>query len=192
MKPVWSYEFAGKRCDIFYDEFAEDPRECYKECNYGHLYTWTKRNNYGDEHDIDADDFDGWKSIKAYLIEAFKSVIILPVYMFKHTGIALSTAPFGDPWDSGQIGFIWCDEEDVKKGGLEITSESLGIVEGCLVGEVATYSDYLNGSVFWFKLIDVASGDELETSGGYYGVDFKENGLLDAAFGNDSGQAKEV
>lgn len=192
MKPVWSYVANGVRCDIYPDEMAENPRKAFKDCNYGHLYTWTKRDKYGDKHDIDADDFNGWNELKAYLVEEFKPVIILPVYMYQHSGTAFSTAPFGDPWDSGQIGFIWCNKEDIENGGLEVNEETLKTVEKCLLNELDTYEAWVNGSCYEFTTTDIESGEELDSVCGYYGFDFKENGLLGAAFGEDADKAREV
>ncbi len=190
MKPVWVYEAAGKRCNIFHDADVENPRTAFQ--NYGHLYTWTTRNDYGDNHDISADDFDGWEGLKTYLETEFKPVILLPVYMYKHSGIALSAAPFGDHWDSGQIGFIWCAEEDIRNGGLEVTPQSLEIVRQALINELELYEAWLNGSCYGYELIDAESGAELDTCWGYYGFNFKENGLLDNAFGDEAVNAKEV
>lgn len=190
MKPVWSYELEGKRCNIFYDEDAENPRKEFQ--NYGHFYAWTKSGKYGDKHGIDADYFAGWDELKQYLIEEFKPVIILPVYMYEHSGVAFSTGSFGDPWDSGQIGFIWCNEDDIKSGGLDVNEESLKIVEKCLVSELAVYEAWVNGSCYGYELIDVHTGQEIDSCWGYYGYNFKENGLLDAAFGKNAANAKEV
>lgn len=36
-----------------------------------------------------------------------RDVIWLPVYLYDHSGLALSDTPFGDRWDSGQLGYIY-------------------------------------------------------------------------------------
>ena len=42
--------------------------------------------------------------------------VILPLYLFDHSGISISTGSFHDPWDSGQVGFIYASKEKAKEG----------------------------------------------------------------------------
>jgi hypothetical protein len=41
--------------------------------------------------------------------------VILPLYLYDHGGITMSTGSFGDPWDSGQVGFIYVSKEKARK-----------------------------------------------------------------------------
>ena len=47
---------------------------------------------------------------------AHKHYLFLPVYGKEHGGLTISTRSFGDEWDSGRIGFIYClkDESDLS------------------------------------------------------------------------------
>ena len=36
-------------------------------------------------------------------------VAILPLYLYDHSGLTMSTNDFGDRWDSGCVGFIYMD-----------------------------------------------------------------------------------
>lgn len=40
---------------------------------------------------------------------------ILPIYRFEHSGVAYSTTPFGDPWDSRLVGLAYADADDAVK-----------------------------------------------------------------------------
>ena len=44
-----------------------------------------------------------------YIIES--SVVILPLYLYDHGEITMSTGRFSCPWDSGQVGWIYCTKE---------------------------------------------------------------------------------
>lgn len=42
-------------------------------------------------------------------------VAILPLYLYDHSGLAMSTNDFGDRWDSGCVGFIYMDKNTAMK-----------------------------------------------------------------------------
>lgn len=42
-------------------------------------------------------------------------VAILPLYLYDHSGLAMSTSDFGDRWDSGCVGFIYMDKDTAMK-----------------------------------------------------------------------------
>jgi hypothetical protein len=78
-----------------------------------------------------------------------ETAVILPVYKYEHSGIKLNTSGFRSRWDSGQIGYIYADLEsdqhsvDDKERLKEILRE-----------EIETYSTYLNGEIYGFKLYE--------------------------------------
>ncbi|SHF15500.1 hypothetical protein SAMN02745133_01946 [Desulforamulus putei DSM 12395] len=41
--------------------------------------------------------------------------IILPLYLYDHSGITMNTTGFSCPWDSGQVGWIYCSKERFRK-----------------------------------------------------------------------------
>lgn len=44
-----------------------------------------------------------------------KKFIILPLYLYDHGGITISTRPFSCPWDSGQVGYIYASKDKFRK-----------------------------------------------------------------------------
>lgn len=108
----------------------------------------------------------------------FKEYIALPLYIYEHSGIAISTTPFSCRWDSGQLGYIFC----TKKKALENFSGKVvtkKIREKCLsnfVGEVETYDQWQRGDVYGFN---ASYKGEEDSCGGFYGTDWKNNGILD-------------
>lgn len=90
-------------------------------------------------------------------------VVILPVFVFEHSGTSISVSEFGDRWDSGQAGWIYTTKENVretlinwgakyedKNGNLiDVTKENwkeAAIVN--LKGEIRFYNMYLHGEVY--------------------------------------------
>jgi hypothetical protein len=74
--------------------------------------------------------------------------------------------------DSNQVK----SEDSVLK---EMAEYNQKMIEEILKKEVDIYDDYLTGSVYWFEAI-WADG-ETDSCSGFYGTDFKENGLFDQA-----------
>ena len=49
--------------------------------------------------------------------------LMLPLYLYDHSGITMNTTGFSCPWDSGQVGWIYASKEDALRefGGKNIT-----------------------------------------------------------------------
>src|SRR5574343_179268 len=89
----------------------------------------------------------------------------LPVYAYVHSGVALSTSPFGDPWDSGQSGFVFAD----PKRMAEEFGEDFDFKE-ILESAVKDLNTYLQGDVYVIRVF--VDGKDVECVGGLYGLDY--------------------
>jgi len=164
---------------IIQDQDIESPREW---DNLGTMYCEHRRYNLGDE---DADDIRNDEGEFDKDVE--RNYIILPLYLYDHSGITMNTTGFSCPWDSGQVGYIYVSRADVRKEfGVKVISPKLykRVVE-ILESEVATYDQYLTGDVYGFKLIAIEdgeedeTGDEVDSCWGFYGSDPTVNGMSD-------------
>lgn len=92
-----------------------------------------------------------------------KKYIMLPLYLMDHSGLAMQTTSFHDPWDSGQVGFIYISKEAALKefGGNKMTAEVREKAEERMRSEVAVYDFYLRGECYGFELY---KNGELEDS----------------------------
>jgi hypothetical protein len=107
---------------------------------------------------------------------AHKRHVILPLYLYDHSGITMSTTPFSCRWDSGQVGFIHISLEKIRKefGCKRVSKQMRERMEGYLQGEVETYDAFITGNVHWFSITrEDADGEEIDidSCGGYYGND---------------------
>lgn len=139
---IESKEFLLK---IEHDSMEENPRE---QCEHlGTFVMFHRRYDFGD--------------IKMEMNEVDKLIAsdkyyFLPVYMYDHSGITISTAPFSCPWDSGQIGYIFVDKDHaVKEFSLcpgitreEVEKKTLEILES----EIKELDLYVTGSVYMYSL----------------------------------------
>jgi hypothetical protein len=146
-----TYKRNGLTVSIEQDMDPESPREW---DNFGTMICSHSRYTLGDEQ-FNPDDFDGWDDLKKYLKKERNAEIILPLYLYDHSGITMYTT--GDTryrqheaWDSGQVGFIYATKEKVDDefdGDKEKAKQ-------CLIGEVKTYDQYLTGEVYGFTIKD--------------------------------------
>lgn len=158
--------------DIIYDENAESPREW---DNLGKMICFHSRYNLPNEQDLTnfkTDNFNSWEEMKKELIKEYDPCLILPVFMYDHSGLSLNTGGFSCQWDSGQIGFILATKKQVMEEWKvkRISKKLKSLVESNLKGEVETYSNYLNGDVYGFEITD--ENDEfLDSCYGFYEIE---------------------
>lgn len=141
----------------FYEESPESPREW---DNLGTMVCFHKRYNLGDKHNYKHNDYSGWDDMKKAIIKNENVGVILPLYLYDHSGITIATNPFSCPWDSGQVGFIYASKKNMLEGygGKIVTKKVKERVINYLEGEVKTYDQYLKGEIYG---VGVFKNDEL-------------------------------
>jgi hypothetical protein len=171
-----SFQVNGMTVKIMQDSDPSDPRTEFS--NVGTMVCWHKRYSLGDVQpteepieflrqimetrvysetrkwvpdDISEDD------INKYMNKHF---VILPLYLMDHSGLSISTSPFGCLWDSGQVGFIYVDKESKDYDDLTVG----------LKFEVETYDKFLSGDV-WGYTIMTEKGEVIDFCSGFYGFD---------------------
>lgn len=106
-------------------------------------------------------------------IQRCDDILTLPLYLYDHSGITMSTAPFSCQWDSGQVGFAFITRERAlsEYGGKVLTAATRAKALSLIVGEVETYDMYLTGDVWGYVLEDEA-GEQTDSMWGCYGLDY--------------------
>lgn len=99
-----------------------------------------------------------------------KNLVILPLYLYDHSGITMSTNPFNCPWDSGQVGFIYVSNKDILKewSKKRMSKKLREKAFKCLVAEVTVYDQYLTGQVYGY-VVGNKEDEHLESCWGFYG-----------------------
>jgi hypothetical protein len=89
-----------------------------------------------------------WKNLNR------KHLLALPLYLYDHSALAISTTPFGCRFDSGQVGWIYATHDRLKEayGTDEITPEILERTRQGLLAEVEVYDQYLGGDVWGYVI----------------------------------------
>lgn len=146
---------------ITHDPHPESPREW---DNAAIMWCAHDRYSLGDEQ-LDTSNHDSWDEALA----SIDHVVALPLYLYDHSGITMSTTPFSCRWDSGQVGWITMSKEQILNtyGGERITAKRKQQALDLMRAEVETYNAYLTGEVFEYNIIN-ADGEIVESCGGYY------------------------
>lgn len=141
--------FGDYKVRTFHDESPESPREW---DNVGTMVCFHRRYNLGDKTDYRSEDYNSWDELKQGIMENEGEVFILPLYLFDHSGISISTSSFNCNWDSGQVGFIFVSKYKIQEEGIEEK-----YVQECLENEVKTYNQYLQGEVYGCEVVKVTT-----------------------------------
>lgn len=171
MDPIKTYEYKDCKIEIRRDSDPMNPREWDNLC---HIWCWHQRYDLGDKHAPIGVSIDGWGAIEDCLDEGEGAVAIIPLYLYDHSGLVLSTRPFSCPWDSGQVGFAFVTGDDIVGEYGEFTDEALASAKKVLEAEVQTYCDYINGDAYGFRTID-RWGRIIDSCWGFYGDAWKED-----------------
>lgn len=179
----------NKELRIFQDEDYESPREW---SNMSKMFCFHKRYVLGDNHEYNINDHSTWAEFKKQIEKDNDVAIILPLFMYDHSGVSISTSyeyPYTDRWDAGQVGWVFITKDTIRKeyNVKKVTKTSLQKALTYLLGEVEVYNQYLTGEVYSFDLVEietcthcgVSHENSIDSCGGFFGSDFTKNGILD-------------
>jgi hypothetical protein len=185
MDAIYEEEYKDFTIKIIHDDMDDDGPRSWD--NAGKMVCWHNRYNLGDEQPcLNPDEwlqslaeesgencFDDmppeivWEIINRHYV-------ILPLYLYDHSGISISTShgyPYNDRWDAGQVGWIYISKLDaVKEWGKKLFTKTVEQkTVKYLQGEVETYNDYLTGNVYGFQVCESdEDGEVLESCWGFY------------------------
>jgi hypothetical protein len=179
---------------IVVDSCPENPR---KWDNLGTMVCAHRRYSLGDDNGLDnakafvrqhlSDELctrNGWDLDHVpdleRAIEHTGQAVLLPLYLYDHSGLTMKTTSFSCPWDSGQVGFIFVSKATLRQeyGYTRLSSKRVSHVVDALKGEVEVYDQYISNDVWGFEVIG-DNGDEVDSCWGFFGDDPMTNGMID-------------
>lgn len=156
------------KLSIQQDTDAANPRTEFD--NLGTLAHWHRRQNIGEE-DFRRRFNDGQAGFAKFV--KIERAEWLPVYLYDHSGQRVSTKPFGDPWDSGQVGVIYVTAARIIQEYGDDSPASRAQAREVLAGEITTLDQYLSGDVWGYVLTD-DNDNHLDSCWGFYGHKYCE------------------
>lgn len=210
---VKEVDYRGYRIAIEHDEDAQSPREW---DNLGTIAYKHSRYKLGEETIDDPIDWligllgmedeedveYSYEYLRKLQDKAQDVMVIMPLYIYEHSGITISASSFGCRWDSGQFGYIYCTLENAIKNWMLPADSTWQTMmkdwhgEGhitlydattrVLQGEIKTFDQYLTGDVYGFNIYELdedgEEGDSVDSYWGYFGDDGIEQ-LIDECKG---------
>jgi hypothetical protein len=143
------------------DTDAQDPRREFD--HLGTMVCWHRRYSLGDgKPDCEPSEFN-----------PNDHTVCLPLYLYDHSGITMSTTPFSCPWDSGQVGWIYIDAEKIRNeyGVKRISKKLRARIADYLRAEVKEYDQFLTGEVYGF-IVETEDGENVDSCWGFYGAEY--------------------
>jgi hypothetical protein len=181
---VEKFQHAGLMIRIEQDQDPESPREW---DNLGTMVCFHRRYRLGDKHTYGLQEAqDTAKKIEK------DGGIVLPLYLYDHSGITMRTTSFSCPWDSGQVGIIWIEADKIRKeySVQRISKKLRERVTGYLVSEVGVYDQYLTGDVYGF-IVEDENGEHLDSCWGHFGLDYCKQAAKESAEHEAKGVAEK-
>ena len=204
---VETIEYRGHNIKIYQNSMDfETPRDW---DNLGTMICFHSRYNLGDKHNYkDVSEFledlvsevieeekmdelsdDSYDLTRQEFMEKYEDMIddnyiMLPLYLYDHSGITMNTTGFSCRWDSGQVGFIYISHKDAEKEYGTYFEEK---TEAYLKGEVKVYDQYIRGEVYGYIVEPKYTNKNIDCDDscwGFYGYDFEESGLFIEAKGS--------
>lgn len=167
----------GDILGVVYDTFPESPRA------WDNLGTLDISGSWGSVTEEDFD-FEGAmerynvpegadfrNSVENLMLKAREhKAVILPVSVYDHSAQHFYIGFPSERWDNYVTGFIWADEEAIKKNFMvdEVTEKELEHTEEILKGEIETFNEYANSEVYGFRVY-AEDGEEKDSCYGFYG-----------------------
>lgn len=116
-----------------------------------------------------------------------KYVMILPLFLYDHSGITISTGRFSCPWDSGQVGYIYITRERMLKewSAKKLTKKLKAKAYEIMESEVHEYDHFLTGNVYGYQVEGELCDD---SCWGFYGSSYDDDSSWDYMIDEAKGQ----
>lgn len=166
--------------ELRYDEDPINPRGDYD--NLSVIATWHRRYSIGDVQPKE-------DRTTYYRKVIPKSAFVYDIFMYDHSGIALSlcgnTYPFNDRWDAGWLGWAWVSRKKAKECfGAKYTEKQ---VRAVVEGELHSLEQYVNGVAYGYKVL-ATEGEEVHSCWGFDDLSYcKESARAEAVAAAKSG-----
>jgi len=185
--------YKGYTIEIIQDDLT-DSREW---DNLGTMICFHNRYNLGDKHELKSENFNSWDEVESYIKKEYDPAVILPLYLYDHSGLRIKVGSFSGllpqghaEFDSGMVGFIFVSKEKARKeyGWKLITKSRIEKLTEHLINEVDVYDQDISGDVWKYSITKEDDSEIYEVLGGLYGYDYamqEAKNTIDAMIKNE-------
>jgi len=165
----------NKEMKVYNEEYKGHEIEIHIDEDYGNFFdnqdVFSKFVCFHRRYDLGNDKrFSSPDEVNHYINTHKKTVKAFPLYMYDHSGLTISLSPFSCPWDSGQLGYVLIEADDVKKeyGVKRITEKTWNKAISLMRSEVETYDKVIRGDVYGYIITD-KDGNDVDSCWGFIG-----------------------
>ncbi len=128
--------------------------------------------------------------------EVQRVAVILPIHAYEHGGITIRTSSFSDPWDSGQVGWIyilnadamenWGAKSMLKKIHYSHDNSRKTVRERAIEymeAEIEEYDHWLNNNCWGYKIYQLLENPDFDEESDNEEDRFIESEELDSCWG---------
>ena len=153
------------KIEVWVDDFPSNPFEDWDAT--ATIVHWHPRYSLGDQVSIP-----GSPEEMEELIESVKrdygATVVLPLYLYDHSGITVSTKPFSCQWDSGQVGLVFMSAKAIKDGWGDHPHPTDEDLPDIIASSLNSFDRYIRGEVYGYS-VTRENGDEQDGPvGGFY------------------------
>ena len=159
---IETIEYKGHTIKIEQDDNPQNPRT--EQDNVCVFHVGHSSYNFGDENYNDRESID-----KAFHKAVAAGDVVMPLYIYDHSGITISTSPFACRWDSGQVGFVQVPRKEfvAEFGKKYFTKKLKELAEKWIQSETNILDQYIRGDVCGY-IID----EDGDSCWGYFGEEY--------------------
>lgn len=187
MEFIREFAHAGRTVKVYIDPDPINPRKDYDNSTI--MVHWHRKYDLGDEYH---ESCTAEELKEEYADKGDPILHIMPLYLYDHSGLSISTGGFTCSFDSGQVGWVFVTQS--KKDLMEFGEMTAEQWESVIKSDTKVYDDYLTGAVYGYEVTG-KDGDHLESCWGYIGdIDYciseaksaAEHATDPAVFGDDT------
>lgn len=169
--------YKGFNIEISNDDIGMNPRTDFD--NGGRMICFHNRYELGDlDHE-----FSDPQEVTDY-VNSDKVLASLPLFLYDHSGITMSSGAFSCKFDSGQVGVIYITQEGCDKIGYDENWRKTSYskltmkeaLEKVLEAEVKEYDKHIREGWYSYNIEETD-----DSCGGFLGIDHEESGLMENA-----------
>lgn len=168
---IESHIYNGYTIEIVQDDDSESPWEWEDITNFVSFHRGMDNQGNFDPSKFNTNNFNSPDLFEQALIEY--GYITQRMYLYNHSGWAVSSTPFSCKWDSGLAGILFIDRQTaIKEWGNKIcTNKVRQKATEYMVGHIETLNQYYQGEVYGYHIYHPANLDySLESCSGYYDI----------------------
>ena len=124
------------------------------DLNWVDFICFHRNYSLGNNKNFSSSDYNSFTEMEKAIKKQEKPLVILPLFMYEHSGITLSTTPFSCRFDSGQLGFVFISKTKFDEMFGKECKGKKKLAADIIKQAVEIYSNYVNGDTYHVNILE--------------------------------------